>query len=167
MFTFQKKHKITLILVAHPTKMNSNNMPQKSQKETLNLYPRPTLYDISDSAHFYNKADVGICVYRDLDNEVTEINVQKIKFGWRGTPGRVRLRYQKETGRFLNDEEGYYPATWVPSDKYLNQSEQPQEVEVEDVRMSFLMPKTEEPEVRKVVLKVQEIEFEGDFLAPF
>jgi twinkle protein len=165
---FSKRYDVTVILVAHPTKMNNNTfVPNKQEKESMNLYRRPSLYDISDSAHFYNKADVGICVYRDYDNDITEVNIQKMKFDWKGQTGRVKLLYQPQSKRFISDEEGYYPATWVPSDKYLNQSEQPQEVEVEDVRMSFLMPKTEEPEVRKVVLKVQEIEFEGDFLAPF
>jgi len=65
----------------------------KSGKWPSGKYPVPTLYDISDSAHFANRADVGIVVHRKTEEE-TLVRVSKVRFQDQiGKPGDVRVRY--------------------------------------------------------------------------
>lgn len=80
-------------LVAHPTKL---------QKRVDGTYGVPTLYDISGSAHFRNKADCGLSIWRDvLDVEnKTEVHIQKIRFREIGKPGMVTLKYNVFSNRF-------------------------------------------------------------------
>ena len=47
---FAKSWQVHLIVVAHPSKINRNKDGS---------LPVPTLYDISDSAHWYNKPDLA------------------------------------------------------------------------------------------------------------
>jgi len=90
---FARQYDIHIWLVAHPTKLYRG----KDGK-----YPVPTMYDISGSAHFRNKTDAGICVWRDLDNDSdnVEIHVQKTRFMDIGKPGMITLKYDKFSGRF-------------------------------------------------------------------
>lgn len=91
---FARSRRIHLWIVAHPTKMYRNKNGE---------YPVPTLYDISGSAHFRNKADNGIVIWRDL-NEPTkravEIHVQKIRFREVGKIGGCELLYDSATGGY-------------------------------------------------------------------
>lgn len=81
-------------VVAHPTKLYKD-------KQT-GLYPIPTLYDISGSGNWRNKADCGIVIYRPSteDHDEVEVHIQKIKFAEVGKPGVVTLRYHRLTGTF-------------------------------------------------------------------
>ena len=77
------KHRVHVIVVAHPAKM----MRAKDGK-----YPVPTLYDISDSAHWANKADVGIIVHRDsmVLGSDTRIRIVKSRYHDQiGRPGEI------------------------------------------------------------------------------
>ena len=56
-----------LIVIAHPA---------KSTKDGDREYRMPTLYDISNSANWYNKCDLGIIVHRENADD-TLIKVQK------------------------------------------------------------------------------------------
>lgn len=47
-----------------------------------------TLYDISGSAHFYNKTYNGLVVKRDLEKDLTQIRVDKVKFWFVGKAGK-------------------------------------------------------------------------------
>ena len=89
---FARKKEIAFWVVAHPYKL------RKDQK--TNKYPIPTMYDISGSAHWYNKADNGITVWRDFDLKETQIIVQKVKFKYYGKPGTVSMRYDLDSGRY-------------------------------------------------------------------
>jgi twinkle protein len=60
----------------------------------------PTLYDISGSAHWYNKADNGITVYRHMDADMTDIYVGKIRFREVGQRGKATLAYCRHTGTY-------------------------------------------------------------------
>lgn len=93
--TFAKKHDILIILVAHPTKIKKNKEGTK--------YEIPTLYDVADSAHFYNKPDFGIITYRDWDSGLTEFHVQKVKFKHLGDGGMVSMKYNYNNGRYENE----------------------------------------------------------------
>jgi len=98
---FARFNNALVILVAHPKKM------QKNQGK----FDIPTLYDISGSAHFYNKADYGICIYRKGKGEdqgggyenMIECHIQKVKFKHLGECGAVELRYNYNNGRFENE----------------------------------------------------------------
>lgn len=88
---FARKHKIHLWIVAHPTKMT---------KDKSGKYPIPELYDIMGSSHWRNKADNGICVHRNFDNDTTEIHIQKIKFRYAGKQGICIFKYDEACGRY-------------------------------------------------------------------
>lgn len=81
---FARFNGIHIWVVAHPTKM---------QKGTDGKYPPPTLYDIAGGAHWRNKADNGLCVHRDYDNNTTSVFVQKIRFREIGKIGTMNLKF--------------------------------------------------------------------------
>lgn len=94
---FARVHDVYFILVAHPRML---------QKNDDGKYDPPTLYQISGSANFYNKADVGICVHRDVmdgGNEV-DIHIQKVRFKWVGHPGTVPLKYERSNGTYYEED---------------------------------------------------------------
>jgi twinkle protein len=78
--------------VAHPAKM---------AREGGSL-PVPTLYDISGSANWANKADLGVVVHRDptKDPTRTEIYLRKVRFKSVGKIGAVSLRWDRASGRY-------------------------------------------------------------------
>jgi len=60
------------------------------------------LYDISGSANWTNKADIGIAVHwPDITSTTTEIHVQKGRFKAVGKRGITSLRYERATGRYF------------------------------------------------------------------
>lgn len=91
--TFAKINDVIIILVAHPAKMQRD-------KQT-GLYDPPTLYDISGSAHFYNKADFGITVHRDFEQDFTSVLVQKVRFRHLGHKGVAKFKYNVNNGRYV------------------------------------------------------------------
>jgi len=61
------------------------------------------MYEISGGAHWRNKADNGICIFReDLLLFESEIFIQKIRFREVGKVGSVKLIYSEETGNYDN-----------------------------------------------------------------
>jgi twinkle protein len=89
---FAASHGVHVWFVAHPAKM---------QREQGGSRPVPTLYDISGSANWVNKADLGIVVHRDLEKETrTEILVRKVRFKAVGKIGAVVLRWDRAVGRY-------------------------------------------------------------------
>ncbi|MFW6244356.1 MAG: DnaB-like helicase N-terminal domain-containing protein [Fibrobacterota bacterium] len=90
---FARRHDVYFGIVAHPAKIQKD---QKTKK-----YPVPTLYDISGSAHWYNKADNGVTIYRNFKENTVDIHVQKIKYKVHGKVGTVTMVYQYDTGRFI------------------------------------------------------------------
>jgi twinkle protein len=90
---FARKHKIHIWVIAHPTKLQKN-------KET-GLYDVPTPYDISDSAHWRNKADFCMTVHRATpDVRYTEVYIQKVRERYTGRCGVCELEMEMATGRF-------------------------------------------------------------------
>ncbi len=91
---FARRHSVHVWVVAHP---------QKIYRED-GKYPVPTLYDISGSANWRNKADNGIVVWRDFANEQSpvEIHVQKVRFRQIGRIGMAKLQYQKATQTYAD-----------------------------------------------------------------
>ena len=54
--------------------------------------------NISGSASFFAKADLGITVHRAGD--VTEVHAWKVRFKWQGGVGMTRLQYNLNSGTF-------------------------------------------------------------------
>lgn len=91
---FARDWKIHIWLVAHPKQL------QKDRDGKVHP-PRP--YDISGSAHWFNKADNIITVFRDpVNGGPVQLHVQKIRFKHIGKPGLVELRYDRVTGRYFD-----------------------------------------------------------------
>lgn len=80
-------------LVAHPA---------KQRRETSGELPIPRPDMISGSAHFWNKADCCVTVYRDYQREDGQIDiyVQKVRFKHVGRIGVTSLTYDRVTGRY-------------------------------------------------------------------
>lgn len=87
-----RKYNIHLVVAAHPAKMRAEG----------GAYDPPTLYDISDSAHWANKADVGISVFRpDMKINETEIHVKKVRYQPHvGMPGIIKTHFITDCRRY-------------------------------------------------------------------
>ena len=99
--SFARRRQVLVVLAAHPTKMKRDPLTKQ--------FPVPTMYDISGSAAFFNKADFGIAIERDRTKEVTRVHVQKVKFRHLGYPGVASFKYNSHNGRFVSIEEGKTP----------------------------------------------------------
>lgn len=108
---FAKYHDIHIFIVAHPTKIKKI---QGSQN-----YEIPTLYDISGSAHWFNKADLGIVVYRENTSDITSIYIQKVRFFANGKKGKCDFNYDVYTGRYTpHNEASELPVVTQPEKPY-------------------------------------------------
>ena len=99
--SFARRRQALVILAAHPTKMKKD--------PTSGKFPVPTMYDISGSAAFFNKADFGIAIERDRTRGVTRVHVQKVKFRHLGQPGVASFQYNTCCGRFVPMQESKSP----------------------------------------------------------
>jgi twinkle protein len=89
---FARKYRVHMIVAAHPVKM---------KREKDGKYPVPSLYDISDSAHWANKPDVGIVINRaDLSVNETTIKVAKARYHAIGIPGEIRGAWNADQARY-------------------------------------------------------------------
>lgn len=93
---FAQNHGVHVWFIAHPAK------PQKDREADP-----PTLYDISGSANWVNKADIGVVVHRGFMPDGTrkhdaEIHVRKVRFKAVGQPGMSTLDYDFLTGRYTD-----------------------------------------------------------------
>jgi twinkle protein len=105
---FAQQNDVLIFLMAHPTKM---------PKTPDGKHIVPTLYDISGSANFYNKADFGITVHRDKELGWTEIHVLKVKYRHLGQGGMTRFKYNLVNSRYV-PYEADIPPKW-DNDNYL------------------------------------------------
>lgn len=84
--------------VAHPTKM---------RRKEDGTFPVPTGYDIAGSAHFFNKADMGITIHRpDPTNYKTEFHCWKVRFNFSGKIGKTNLSYDPATSTYWEPVTG-------------------------------------------------------------
>jgi twinkle protein len=89
---FAWRFNIMVVVVAHPTKMESNRD---------GTFKMPSLYDVSDSSHWYNKCDHGIIIHRDFTANATSIFVAKSRLEEAGIAGLVKMRLDLTTWRFV------------------------------------------------------------------
>lgn len=97
---FAQQNDILIILMAHPTKQTKNKD---------GVIEAPTLYDISGSANFFNKADFGIVVHRNRIQNNVEVHIQKVKFKHLGECGTALFRYNINNGRYTPDNGDLEP----------------------------------------------------------
>lgn len=90
---FSRRHGVATWVVVHPAKL---------LRDKEGNYPVPTMYDCSGSAHWRNKADNGLCVWRNFKDSSSpvEIHSQKIRFRQIGQIGMAPLQYQKATATY-------------------------------------------------------------------
>jgi twinkle protein len=74
--------------------------PDQAAEDSEGQYPVATPYDISGSAHFFNKADACLSVWRNPLNDSPEVHVQKVRFAETGRMGMQTFRYDRPTGKF-------------------------------------------------------------------
>ncbi len=88
-----RKHDVHVVMVVHPTKL---------ERQKDGSYPVPSLYDCEGSAHWRNKADNGLVIWRDFMVQKDEVSivVSKIRFRQIGKLGEVKLRYSRVTATY-------------------------------------------------------------------
>lgn len=94
---FARLYDVHIWIVAHPTKL---------EKKANGKYPVATPYDISGGAHWRNKADNALSIYRNVgesDDDVCDIYVQKIRFKEVGRVGMTSIRSEKASGSYIDD----------------------------------------------------------------
>lgn len=103
---FAQTYDVHVWIIAHPRKMNAVD----------GVIPVVGLYDISGSAHWANKADLGWCVTRDRHNPSlpVEVHILKVRFKECGTSGGVaKFSWDKASGRyteFVENEKEFQKA---------------------------------------------------------
>lgn len=98
----------TLSLIRNWARNNETHVwivahPQKLRRDDGGKLPVPTPDAISGSAHFWNKADCAITVWRDLGNlesHEVKIYVQKVRFKHIGRTGVIELKWDRVNGRY-------------------------------------------------------------------
>jgi twinkle protein len=85
---FAKVYDVAFWIVAHPTKPFEGKVRM------------PRLLDISGSANWANKADFGLSYHRDGKNSA-ELCVTKVRKGYPGRRGSVRVTYDYRQSRFV------------------------------------------------------------------
>lgn len=90
---FARRLGIHLMVLAHPT---------KQRRLDDGTFAVPSLYDIADSAHFYNKPDGGMVIHRqDITSKDLLWRMSKSRY-WDqiGRPGDVKMTFNDYQGRF-------------------------------------------------------------------
>ena len=95
---FARTYNIIVILVAHTRKMDIDKVNGG--------YEEPTPYDISGSAHFFNKADFCLTVHRVWENgmptNLTKITANKVKTANYGAIGTAYLGFDPDFASYCD-----------------------------------------------------------------
>lgn len=116
MAAFAKEHRISLLLIAHPTKLKED--------EKTGKFPMPTLMNVKGTSAFYDASHHGLCVHREDDKVI--VKVLKVKQNNLGTQWTESyFKYAKGSGRFVpidkNGEEidsDWKEKNWHLTSKY-------------------------------------------------
>jgi len=94
---FNRETNTVSFMVAHPN---------KQIRGADGMFRVNSLYDISGTAHWNNKADTGIIVTRDYEKQVTEVRVAKVReVDIQGNVGSCTLAWNNSTKTF--EDTGY------------------------------------------------------------
>ena len=104
---FAQSHGIHLWFVAHPTKM---------MRDANGKVPAPKGYDISGSAAWFAKADIGLSVHRPdpVKSAVSEVHIWKCRFSWIGKQGVAELFFNPVTSRYSEAVQDDFMDTPAP-----------------------------------------------------
>ena len=91
---FARNHDVHLIVVAHPAKM---------RRDRDGKFPMPGLYDISDSANWANKADIGLIVHRE--SGYVTLRTAKARYPDIGKVGEAKALFDDQALRYRIDPE--------------------------------------------------------------
>ena len=95
--SFCKKHDVICILVAHPTK------PQSDKGKLI----EPTFYDVNGGGEFYDMSPHGILVHRDYDTGTVMVKVLKVKFANLGeNQAHTTYCWNVNNGRYTKIKDG-------------------------------------------------------------
>jgi len=93
--------------VAHPTKM---------MRDADGNVPPPKGYDISGSAAWFAKADVGMTVHRPQpESTESEVHIWKCRFSWVGQQGKTSLFFDPVTSTYNKDRNDPFEDLTPPS----------------------------------------------------
>jgi len=92
---FARQYGVAVFVLAHPT---------KDVWERGKLRP-PSLYDIDGAAHWFNKCDHGLVIWRDPETDQTSIMINKVRFEGTGEKGTIRMKLDKASQRFVQLDE--------------------------------------------------------------
>ena len=118
---FAQKSGVHVFLVAHPTKMQKNSDGSN--------YLIPNLYSISGSAHFFNMAQNGFTIFRNMVTDMTEVHFQKVKWEHLGKIGVAAYIYHPDNARFYEPGDD-------PNKNWLVKEETP----IPEARQTILQP---------------------------
>ena len=86
---FNRETNTITFMVAHPTKQIRN---------ADGIFEVKSLYDVSGSSHWNNKADIGVIVTRDFERGQTTVRVAKVReVDVQGNIGEIVLRWNNST----------------------------------------------------------------------
>lgn len=86
---FKEKFKCAVLIVAHTRKLT---------KDANGNVDVAGMYDIAESAHFANKADNVIVVYRNFQTGLVDVYTKKVRWVYTGTQGVSHFEYDIPTG---------------------------------------------------------------------
>ena len=89
---FARKFDVAIFLVMHPV---------KQKKLDNGLYPVCDLYDCKGASEIFDKADMGITVWRNHLEDYAEMHVTKIKFRHLGEKGKATFKFNNRNGRYV------------------------------------------------------------------
>jgi twinkle protein len=93
---FARDNNIHLWIVAHPTKLRKKRDEKGNE---LDEYVVPTPYDVAGAAHWRNKGDNCITVYRNADS--VDVHIQKVRVKEIGKIGTATFTYKVSTGEYF------------------------------------------------------------------
>ena len=89
---FSRRYDCACFLVLHPTKL---------LKLENGLYPVCDLYNCKGASEIFDKADIGLTVWRNEPEDYAEIHVTKIKFRHLGEKGKAAFKFNPQNGRYV------------------------------------------------------------------
>jgi twinkle protein len=123
---FLESNQIHCFLVVHPTKMTFD-----LEKKRIRV---PTLYDCKGSSTFYDKADNGITVYRDKENKLAEIYINKVKFDHWGDISiePLYMKYHIDSKRYYKNDTNVNLDSWIPKENQKEINFNPKNAEINE-----------------------------------
>ena len=89
---FGRKYDVAVFLIMHPVKL---------QKLDNGQYPVCDLYSCKGASEINDKADVGITVWRNKEEDYAELHITKMKFRNLGKNGHATFKFNVNNGRYV------------------------------------------------------------------